>query len=112
MRDLHDPGLLPGVDAAATRLLEAADRAEPIVIYGDYDADGVTSTAILYRTLSALRPDADVRWYVPHRIDEGYGLNAAALERLAGEGARVVVTVDCGITAAPEAALARRLGVD
>jgi len=115
LRDLHDPGLLPGVDAAAARLLEALDRGEAIAIYGDYDVDGITATAILYHTLHALRPGVSpelVRTYVPHRLEEGYGLNAEALRQLAREGVRVVVTVDCGVTACAEAEAAREAGLD
>ncbi|TVQ62345.1 MAG: single-stranded-DNA-specific exonuclease RecJ [Phycisphaerales bacterium] len=114
LRDLHDPGLLPGLERAAERLLAALDAGEPIVIYGDYDVDGITASAILYHTLTALARDraAQVRTYVPHRIDEGYGLNAEALGQLAREGARVVVSVDCGVTAVAEAAAAREQGLD
>lgn len=112
LRGLHDPSLIPDLDRAAARLLEALKLREPIAIYGDYDVDGITATAILYRTLRSLMPDADVRTYVPHRLDEGYGLNAAALEQLAAEGARVVISVDCGITARAPAAAARAAGLD
>lgn len=112
LRQLHDPGLLPGLDRASERLLAALDAGEPIVIYGDYDVDGITASAILYHTLVTLRPGAPVRTYVPHRVDEGYGLNAEALRQLARDGARVVVSVDCGITAAREAAAARDAGLD
>lgn len=112
LRQLHDPGLLPGIDRAASRLLDAAKAGERIVIYGDYDVDGITATAILYRMLKALEPGADVGTYVPHRVDEGYGLNAAALESLAAEGARVVMSVDCGITAVEPARAARKAGLD
>lgn len=109
---LIEPSLMPDMDRAAERLLRALHDGEPIVIYGDYDVDGITATAILYRTLKGLRPGADVRTYVPHRLDEGYGLNAKAIEMLAGHGARVIVSVDCGITAIAPAAVAKRCGVD
>lgn len=109
---LHDPSALPGVDRAAARLLGAARAGEPIVIYGDYDVDGITATAIVYRMLKALEPGAAVSTYVPHRVDEGYGLNAPALEKMAGDGARVVVSVDCGITANGPALAAREAGLD
>lgn len=109
---LHEPSLLHDADRAAERLVRALRSREPIVIYGDYDVDGITATAILWHTCKALRPDADVRTYVPHRLDEGYGLNEAAIERLARDGAGVIVTVDCGITALEPARLARELGVD
>lgn len=109
---LHDPGLLPGLEAAADRLRLAIERGEPVAIYGDYDVDGITATAVLYRTIKHLHPDADLRTYVPHRVDEGYGLNEQALTELARAGARLIVTVDCGITAAKEALAAKSLGVD
>jgi len=112
LRQLHDPSRMPGLDRAAERLLEAARAGEPIVVYGDYDVDGVTATAILYRTLRAIAPDAQLRTYVPHRIDEGYGLNEAAIRALAADGVRVIVSVDCGITAVGPAATARESGVD
>ncbi len=109
---LHDPSLLPDADRAAERMLDAVDRDEPIVIYGDYDVDGVTATAILWHTLKELHPKAVVRSYVPHRLGEGYGLNEEAIEQLAGEGAGLIVSVDCGITARGPALVAKRLGVD
>ena len=112
LKDLHDPTLLEGIDRAAERLLRAARVGERIVIYGDYDVDGVTATAILYHTLLTLHPDANIETYVPHRIDEGYGLNAEAIARLADAGARVIVSVDCGITAFEPARVARSRGVD
>ncbi len=112
LTDLHDPSLIPDVDRAAARLLEAVARHERIVIYGDYDVDGITGTAILFRVLRFIDPDCDVRTYVPHRLDEGYGLNTEAVEQLAAEGARVIVSVDCGVTAVEPAAAARRAGVD
>jgi single-stranded-DNA-specific exonuclease len=112
LRRLHNPSLIPDLDRAANRVLEAASRREPIVIYGDYDVDGVSATAILVHTLRALWPETDVRTYVPHRVEEGYGLNGPALRQLASEGARVVVTVDCGVTAVGPAEEARRAGLD
>lgn len=109
---MHDPGLMPGIDRAAGRLLEAARGGDGIVVYGDYDVDGITATAIVVRMLRALVPGARVSSYVPHRVEEGYGLNSAALEELARGGARVVVSVDCGITAVGPAAAARSAGLD
>jgi single-stranded-DNA-specific exonuclease len=106
---LRDPELLPGVTAAATLLYDAVRSKRRITIYGDYDADGMTATAILLRCLRLL--DAPVDFYVPHRIDEGYGLNGDALRKLAEQGADVVVTVDCGICSVAEAALASDLGL-
>ena len=112
MKQLHDPGLLPGIDRVCERLLAAARAGDPIVVYGDYDVDGITATAILVRMLRALEPGAGVSTYVPHRIEEGYGLNSAALVELASRGARVVVSVDCGITAVEPALAAKGAGLD
>ena len=112
LKHLHDPSLIPDLDRAALRLLAALQNREPVVIYGDYDVDGVTATAILYHSFRLIAPDALVRTYVPHRLEEGYGLNAAAIGQLAAEGARVIVSVDCGITAVEPAAIAVRAGVD
>ncbi len=106
---LRDPNLLPGLSAAAD-LIHAAIRAnEPITIYGDYDADGMTSTAILLRTLRVL--NAKVDFYIPHRIDEGYGVNSDALRKIAERGTKLVITVDCGITSVAEAEIARELNL-
>lgn len=91
---------LKGARRAAARLLKAIERREKIVVYGDFDADGVTSTALLVEVLRGL--GADVEPYIPHRVDEGYGLNTEALKKLAADGAKVVVTVDCGIRSVEE----------
>lgn len=109
---LHEPSLMGDMDIGAARILEALSRGERIAIYGDYDVDGVTAAAILYHVFKAMAPDADVLTYVPHRIDEGYGLNSGAIEQLASEGAKVIVSVDCGVTAVEPAETARRAGVD
>ena len=95
MADLRDPDLLPGVAEAADRILAAARDGRRIVVYGDYDADGMCATAILMSCLEAL--DANAASYVPDRLEEGYGLNAQALSTLSGQGASLVITVDCGI---------------
>jgi single-stranded-DNA-specific exonuclease len=109
---LHEPDGLPGVVEAAGRIAAAIRAGRRIVIYGDYDVDGVCGTSLLWACLK-LAGARDVEYYIPHRIDEGYGVNADALRRLAVErGAEVVVTVDCGITAVAEARLARQLGVE
>jgi len=110
LTDLRDPETLPGVPEAAERILAAVRDGRQIVVYGDYDADGMTATAILVGCLESL--DATPRWYVPNRFEEGYGLNAEALEKLAAEGASLVVTVDCGIASVAEAARARELGLE
>jgi single-stranded-DNA-specific exonuclease len=110
MNDLRDPELLPGIAEAAERILAAARAGRKIVIYGDYDADGMCATAILAGCLEAI--DAEASWYVPDRFEEGYGLNGDALRRLVADGASLVVTVDCGIASVAEARLARQLGLE
>lgn len=112
LTDLHDPSLIPDLDEAAQRILHGLRRGERIVIYGDYDVDGTTACAILYHTLRAIEPDANVQTYLPHRLEEGYGLNADAIRSLAEQQTDLIVSVDCGITAIAEARLARTLGVD
>ncbi|HEX9241342.1 MAG TPA: single-stranded-DNA-specific exonuclease RecJ [Anaeromyxobacter sp.] len=110
LADLPDPRTMKGMDAAVARLLRALDAGERIALYGDYDVDGVTSTALLAGFLRAC--GGDVVTYVPHRLVEGYGLNVAAVEKLVAQGARLLVSLDCGITAAAEVRAAAALGVD
>jgi len=112
LRALHDPALMPGLERAAERVLAAVRGGEPVAVYGDYDVDGITASAIMLRTLRAIRPDAAVMSYVPHRVEEGYGLNAEAITSLADRGVRVIVTVDCGITAVEPGRVAAQRGVD
>ena len=112
LSQLHDPSLIPDLDKAADRLLAAARGGEAIVIYGDYDVDGISATAILFHTLRAVAPAAAVTTYVPHRLEEGYGLNSEAVRELARLGAKVIVSVDCGITAVAPALVSREVGVD
>jgi single-stranded-DNA-specific exonuclease len=107
---LHDPYLMTGMRAAVDRLLGAIARDERIAIHGDYDVDGVTSTVILRRALELL--GADVIHFVPDRQRDGYGLQPSTIERLAAAGARVVVSVDCGIRAAEAGRTARDIGLD
>jgi single-stranded-DNA-specific exonuclease len=109
---LHDPETLPGVIEAASRIVAAIGSRKKIVIYGDYDVDGVCGTSILWACLK-LAGAPDVSYYIPHRVEEGYGVNAEALRRLATEQrADLIITVDCGISAVKEARLARELGVE
>ena len=110
LTQLHEPAAMPGLMEAADRLVGAARGSEPIVIYGDYDVDGITAAALLWQALRLA--DANVRIYVPHRLEEGYGLNLEAIEKLAAEGTRVLVTVDCGISGAAEVARGVELGMD
>jgi single-stranded-DNA-specific exonuclease len=109
---LHDPASLPGVAEAAERIMAAVRAGRKVVIYGDYDVDGVCGTSVLWACLR-LAGARDVEYYIPHRVDEGYGVNADALRKLAAErGASLIITVDCGISAVAEARLARELGVE
>ena len=108
--DEDDPFKLLGMHEAVERLTYAIQHQEPIAVYGDYDVDGVTATALLTEALKAL--GGNVRPYIPNRFDEGYGLNNDALQSLKDEGIRLVVTVDCGIRSLPEAEHARSIGLD
>jgi single-stranded-DNA-specific exonuclease len=107
---LHDPFRLTGMDAAVGRILGAIDRRERVAVHGDYDVDGITSTVILERTIAAM--GGDVTHFIPERIRDGYGLQAPAVERLAAEGVRLIVSVDCGIRSIDAARRAAELGVD
>lgn len=108
--DFYDPFLLSDMDKAIQRTREAIEYGEPILIYGDYDADGVTSTSILIHILR--KAGAVFQYYIPNRFTEGYGLNDDALRKAAEKGFSVVITVDTGISAVKEAELAKELGLD
>ena len=105
-----DPFQFTGMDVAVDRILYAIDHNEPIAVYGDYDVDGVTATALLVDALNAL--GANVRHYIPNRFEEGYGLNKDALDTLKADGVKMVITVDCGIRSPDEALHARTIGLD
>ncbi len=107
---LHDPFLMKDMDSAVERILTAIENEEKIVIYGDYDVDGVTSVSSLYLYLK--ERDADVGYYIPSRNGEGYGVNCTAIKKLADAGVQLIITVDTGITAVEEVIYARSLGVD
>lgn len=107
---LRDPSELPGVNEAAQRIGAAITARHRIVVYGDYDVDGISGAALLWQCLRLL--GGDVGHYVPHRIDEGYGLHRDALTNLAEQGAKLIVTVDCGIASADEADHAAELGLE
>ena len=106
----HSPGLLAGMAEALPRLARAVRAGERVAVFGDFDVDGMTGTAILCDTLSAL--GAQVIPYLPHPVREGHGVSAAAVERLAAQGATLIVTVDCGISDAAAVALAAKRGMD
>ncbi|MCF7817442.1 MAG: DHH family phosphoesterase, partial [Kiritimatiellales bacterium] len=108
---LSDPFLLPDVDKAVARIWNAIDAGEAITVFGDYDVDGVTSAALLTRIFGRL--GANVKTFIPDRLDEGYGLSQDALERcLETHGSKLVVTVDCGVNAVASVAYAQARGVD
>jgi len=107
---LHRPETLAGVTQAADRIARAIRDKQKIVIYGDYDVDGITASSILWHAIRTLGGHAE--YYVPHRIDEGYGLNPSAIAQLCDQGAKLIITVDCGITAIEPANVARDRGVD
>jgi len=104
------PELMPGVQKAVERIHHAIKNSEKITIYGDYDVDGITGVAIIWQLLELL--GADIDYYIPHRIDEGYGLNDQAVRSIAKAGTKLLITVDCGISAVESARLAEKLGLD
>ncbi|MCI8697873.1 MAG: single-stranded-DNA-specific exonuclease RecJ [Oscillospiraceae bacterium] len=106
----HDPFLLKDMDRAVARIRAAIGGGERVCVYGDYDVDGITATCLLTEALAW--QGGDVVSYIPDRTEEGYGLNPGAVARLAGQGVKLIVTVDCGITAVDEVEFARSLGVD
>ena len=109
-KDFHNPFLLPDMEKAVDRILKAMENKEKIVVYGDYDADGITSTTIIKRFMKDR--GIDVGTYIPNRLDEGYGLNEEAIKEIASEKYNLMITVDCGITAVKEVDLAKSLGID
>lgn len=110
LEGLHDPFLLPDMEKAVERIRKAIDGGQRIAIYGDYDVDGITAASVLYLFLKG--KGADVEVYIPHRYLEGYGMNCQAVEQLHARGIRLIITVDCGITAIDEVELATQLGMD
>ncbi len=109
-KNLHDPFLFRDMKKAVERIDRAINAKEPIVVHGDYDADGVCASAILYQTLKEL--GAVVTMYLPHRDTEGYGLNSETVKTLHAQGTRLIITVDCGISNKPEVEQAAALGMD
>lgn len=107
---IHDPYLLFGMDKAVTRIQSAIENQEPILVYGDYDADGVTSVTVLVKTLESM--GAIVGWYIPNRFTEGYGPNEDAFRQAADEGVKLIITVDNGIQGHHEIDVANNLGID
>lgn len=110
MNNLGDPYLLPDMQKAVERIVEAINKNEKICVYGDYDVDGITSVTVMIKALESL--GADVFYYIPDRMDEGYGLNKSALEEIRQSGAGLVITVDCGIVSFEEVAYGNSLGIN
>ena len=108
--DFHDPFLFKGMDIAVDRIIQAINNKEKILIYGDYDVDGITSTTVLKKYL--LERGAIVDTYIPNRLTEGYGLNKPAIEKIKEKGTDLIITVDCGISAIEEIDYAIELGMD
>ncbi len=107
---IHHPFLLKDAQKAAARIKQALETNETVVIYGDYDVDGITSSAIVYKFLKGL--GLNVSYYIPNRVDEGYGINILALQKIRKDGATLMITVDCGITAVGEVEFAKTIGLD
>jgi single-stranded-DNA-specific exonuclease len=116
MEQLHDPYLMLGMTEAVTRLRGALAAGEPVLIYGDYDVDGTVATVLLKtameRAAAAMGVSADIRYHIPHRIREGYGMQESRIEAAASEGVRLVISVDTGIRAFAAAQEAKRVGLD
>ena len=107
---LCDPFAMKDMDLAVRRVRQALDRREKIAVFGDYDVDGITATCLLTHFLRA--QGANVVSYIPGRLEEGYGLNPIAIHQLKSENVKLIITVDCGITALEEARLCSTLGID
>lgn len=107
---LHDPFLMDQMEIATTRVITALTENQKICIYGDYDVDGTCATALLYMFLKEL--DANVEFYIPRRLEEGYGLSTAAIDSVKEKGTELMIAVDCGITAIAETDYANQLGID
>ncbi|MBN3032591.1 MAG: single-stranded-DNA-specific exonuclease RecJ [Candidatus Saganbacteria bacterium] len=110
LASLRDPFEIPNIGPAARRLLAARDRGERVTVFGDYDVDGVTATALLVRAFRALGLETD--YYIPHRYGEGYGLSQEAVGKIAAAGTKLIVTVDCGVSNTAEIETAARLGLE
>ncbi len=108
-KDTHDPFLFGDMEKAIALIIKHIKERNKIFVYGDYDADGVTSSALIFEALRTLKAEADV--YIPHRVSEGYGLNKDAIEFIRNEGARLVITVDGGIRAGTKFLLLKAWGL-
>ena len=108
--DFHDPFLMPDMDKAVARIIQAIDNKEKVAIYGDYDVDGITSSTVLHRFLEERGLHTDI--YIPNRLNEGYGLNKKEIEAIAETKHTLIITVDCGITGYDEIEYAKTFGID
>ena len=109
-KDFHDPYLMPDMKIAVDRIVKAIEKQEKVIIYGDYDVDGITSITVLKKFLADRGLQVDS--YIPNRLDEGYGLNKAAIEKIVSEGYQLMITVDCGISGIEEIDYANSLGLE
>lgn len=110
LKDLHDPFLMPDMDKAVERLNKAMGRKERIMVYGDYDVDGTTAVALVYKYLQQFYSNID--FYIPTRYDEGYGISRRSIDMAAEQGVKLIIILDCGIKAIDEIAYAKTLGID
>ena len=110
--DFHNPFLMPDMEKAVDRILKAIKNKEKVIIYGDYDVDGITSTTVLKRFLEDHKLLENVGVYIPNRLEEGYGLNKDAIEKISNEKYNLMITVDCGITGVEEIEYAKKLGIE
>ena len=110
LKDLHDPFLMPGMHQAVARLNKAMGAKERIMVYGDYDVDGTTAVALVYKYL--LNYYSNMEYYIPTRYDEGYGISLRSIDYAASQGVKLIVILDCGIKAIDEISYAKSLGID
>jgi len=108
--DFYNPFLLPDMEVAVERIIKAIETKEKVIIYGDYDVDGITSTTVLKQFLA--ERGLDVGYYIPNRLEEGYGLNKEAIEDIISQKYTLMITVDCGISGIEEIELCNKLGLD
>ncbi len=108
--DFYDPFLMPDMEIAVNRIIKAIENKEKVIIYGDYDVDGITSTTVLKQFLAERGLDAG--YYIPNRLEEGYGLNKQAIEEISKEKYTLMITVDCGISGIEEVEYCNKLGID
>ena len=108
--DFYDPYMMPDMEIAVNRIIKAVENKEKVIIYGDYDVDGITSITVLKKFLSEI--GLEVGYYIPNRLDEGYGLNLEAVKKIAEEKYTLIITVDCGISGIDEIDYANSLGIE